>query len=152
MGISPVIVDVNGLVTGQGGYGTPADRDNDGVDDFLQVEIAPSITNQPSNANISVGENTSFVVVTSNADTYQWQIYNGSVWVNLTDTGIHGGTTTNTLTITNALISDDENQYRVVVSNTLYVCTTETSNSVILTVDVETIITNRKITYRLNKN
>lgn len=152
LGISPVIVDVNGMVTGQGGYGTPADRDNDGVDDFLQVGIAPSITNQPSNANISVGENTSFIVVTSNADTYQWQIYNGSVWVNLTDTGIHGGTTTNTLNITNASISDDENQYRVVVSNTLYICSTETSNSVILTVDVETVITNRKVTYRVSKN
>lgn len=152
LGISPVIVDVNGLVTGQGGYGTPADRDNDGVDDFLQFGVAPSITNQPSNANISVGESTSFIVVTSNADTYQWQIYNGSIWVNLTDTGIHGGTTTNTLTITNASISDDENQYRVVVSNSQYICSTETSNSVILTIEVEAVIMNKRITYRVRKN
>ena len=61
-------------------------------------------------------------------------------------------TSTSILTITNATAPDDGNQYRVVVSNTMFICTTETSNTAILTLQVNTVITNRRITYRVNKN
>ena len=80
------------------------------------------------------------------------QIFNGSSWVDLTDTGIHSGTTTSVLTITNATAPDDGNQYRVIVSNTMFICSMETSNMAILTLQVNTIITNKRITYRVNKN
>ncbi|PKV51824.1 gliding motility-associated-like protein [Aquimarina sp. MAR_2010_214] len=122
-------VDGNGVVTsGTDGYtGTNINVTTAGV--------APSITTQPSDSTICPSANTTFTVVTSNADTYQWQLFNGSTWDDLTDTGIHSTTTTATLNITNALIADNGNQYRVVVSSSTYVCTSETSISVTLTVE-----------------
>jgi hypothetical protein len=38
------------------------------------------------------------------------------------------------------------------VSNSSFVCATETSNTANLTIAVSTVITNRRITYRVNKN
>ena len=152
LGNSPVTVDANGLVTGQGGYGIPADMDNNGIEDFLQFGIAPLITSQPSNVGIGPGDNASFTVVASNTDTYQWQIFNGSVWVDLTDSGIYSGTNTDSLVLTNASGSENGNQYQVIAINASYSCGNETSNTVILTVNVGSVITNRRITYRVNKN
>ncbi|WP_160111925.1 HYR domain-containing protein, partial [Aquimarina sp. AU58] len=122
-------VDGNGVVTsGTDGYtGTNANVTTAGT--------APSITTQPSDSAICPGANTTFTVATSNADTYQWQLFNGSTWDDLTDTGIHSTTTTATLTITNALVAHNGNQYRVVVSSSTYVCTPETSITVTLTVE-----------------
>ncbi|WP_196918871.1 DUF6923 family protein, partial [Aquimarina sp. EL_35] len=122
-------VNGNGVVTsGTDGYtGTNANVTTAGV--------APSITTQPSDSTICPGANTTFTVATSNADTYQWQLFNGSTWDDLTDTGIHSTTTTATLTITNAVVANNGNQYRVVVSSSIYVCTPETSITVTLTVE-----------------
>ena len=57
-----------------------------------------------------------------------------------------------TLNITNAAQSDNGNQYRLIVTNSLYVCSTIISEVAILTVNVTTVITNRRITYRVKKN
>ena len=142
-----------GVVTGNGdGYTTPADGDSNTVYDFREAGLAPIITTQPPDTNVCPGCNTTIEVIASNADTYQWQIYNGSIWVDLTDTGIHSGTTTSILTITNATAPDNGNQYRVIVLNTMFICSTETSNTAILNLQVNTVITNRRITYRVNKN
>ena len=153
LGPSPITVDSNGLVTsGIDGYTTPTDADSNSVFDYREAGIAPSISTQPVDTTICPGCNTTIFVVATNADTYQWQLFNGSTWVDLTDTGIHNGTSTNTLVITNASASDDGNQYRAILSNTMYICSTITSNSVTLSIRVNTVITNRKITYRVNKN
>ncbi len=153
LGPLPLTVDVNGLVTsGINGYTTPVDANTNSTFDFQEIGTAPSISSQPSNVSTCPGCNASFTVSTANADTYQWQLFNGTIWVDLTDTGIHGGTTTNTLTITNATTAENGNQYRVITSNTVYICSSETSNTAILTLQVNTVITNRRITYRVNKN
>ncbi len=89
---------------------------------------------------------------TTPADAYQCQIFNSSIWVDVTDTGIYSGTTTSTLTITNATIAENGNQYRVIASNSSYICATATSNVATLTIRVYTVITNRRITIRVNKN
>ncbi|MEX0274517.1 MAG: FG-GAP-like repeat-containing protein [Flavobacteriaceae bacterium] len=142
-----------GLVTGNiDGYTPPLDGDTNTVFDFREAGNAPTITTQPPDTQTCPGCDTAITVVASNTDTYQWQIFNGSIWVDLSDSGIHGGTNTSTLTITNASTSDNGNQYRVIISNSSYICTTETSNVATLTVRVNTVITNRKITYRVNKN
>jgi hypothetical protein len=153
LGPIPITVDGNGLVTsGIDGYTTPADADTNSTFDFQEAGLAPVITTQPPNTNVCPGCSTTIEVIASNADTYQWQLYNGSSWVDLTDSGIHNGTDTATLSITNASPSDNGNQYRVVVSNTLFVCEMVTSNSAILTVNVASVITNRRITFRVKKN
>ena len=148
---NPPATDSFGRVT-TATYPVPADIDTDSTYDHQEAGLAPIITTQPPNTNVCPGCNTTIEVIASNADTYQWQIYNGSIWVDLTDSGIHSGTTTSILTITDATDPDDGNQYRVIVSNTMFICSTEMSNTAILTLQVNTVITNKRITYRVNKN
>ncbi len=116
------------------------------------INTGPSITTQPVNSTICPGCSTTFTVTASNTDTYQWQFFNGSIWLNLTDTGIHGGTTTDTLIITNVRPLDNGNQYRVQVSNSALTCSPVTSVIAVLTVNTSALITNRRITYRVDKN
>ena len=133
-------------------YPIPADADTNSTFDYREAASAPAISTQPVDTMACLGCNATFSVVATNADTFQWQWYNGSSWVDLTDAGIYSGTTTNTLTISNVTNAENGYQYRVIISNTLYICTTVTSNIATLTVQVNTVITNRKITYRVNKN
>jgi len=116
------------------------------------VNAGPSISTQPVDVTICPGCSTTFTTTVTNADTYQWQFFNGSIWVDLTDTGIHSGTTTDTLIITNATPADNGNQYRLQVSNSASLCAAITSNVAVLTVSVPSIISNRRITYRINRN
>ena len=63
-----------------------------------------------------------------------------------------GCSATISVTATNATPADNGNQYRVVLTNIGYVCGTTISNTATLTVRVNTVITNRRITYRVKKN
>ena len=152
LGPSPVTVDANGLVTsGSDGYTTPADADSNLVFDFQEAGSAPSISVQPVDVTICPGCVGSFSVTSADADSYQWQLFSGT-WVNLTDTGIYSGTTTNVLTITDPTTAENGNQYRVILTDAAFVCGSTISNTAILTIQVNTVITNRKITYRINPN
>ena len=153
LGPNPVIVDLNGLVTsGSDGYTTPEDADTNTIFDFQEVGIAPSISTQPIDLTLCPGCSGSIVVNASNTDTYQWQFFNGSIWVDLTNSGNYSGVDTNTLVLTNVTPAENGNQYRVVVSSSTFVCIEPISNAAILTVNVPTVITNRRITYRVKKN
>ena len=132
-------------------YQTPADEENNTVFDFLEVGSAPTITTEPIDVATCPGCTTS-MTVTANGDTYQWQSFDGSSWIDLTDTGIYSGTTTPTLNITNPTTQQNNGRYRVIVSNSYFVCGNDISNEVTLTIRVNTVITNRRITYRVNKN
>ena len=148
---NPPATDSYGRVTAAT-YPVPADIDSDSTFDHQEAGLVPIIATQPPDTNVCPGCNTTIEVIASNADTFQWQLYNGSIWVDLTDSGIHSTTSSSMLTITNATAPDDGNQYRVIVSNSMYICDFETSNTAILTLQVNTVITNRRITYRVNKN
>ncbi|WP_425237928.1 hypothetical protein [Ulvibacterium sp.] len=116
------------------------------------INTGPSIITQPVDSAICPGCSTTFTVTTSNTDTYQWQFFNGSIWVDLTNTGIYSGTSTDTLIVTNATPTDNGNQYRVQISNSVLPCSPLASAVAVLTVNASTIITNRGITYRVDKN
>ncbi|MCM4172000.1 hypothetical protein DHD32_10950 [Arenibacter sp. TNZ] len=151
----PTIVNSNGLVTGTSvidGYTTPDDNNSNGTYDFQEGSSLPTVTSQPPNTSVCPGCSTTISVTATNATSYQWQIYNGTSWVDLTNTGIHDNTSTDTLSITNATTADNGNQYRVVIANNGYACGTTISNTATLTVRVNTVITNRRITHRVNKN
>ncbi|WP_108867011.1 gliding motility-associated C-terminal domain-containing protein [Aquimarina aquimarini] len=122
-------VDANGRVTSRSdGYtGTNTNVTTAGA--------PPVITVQPSNSIICANTDTTFEVTATDVNTYQWQLFNGTTWDDLTDTGIYSTTTTNVLTITNASITDNGNQYRVVLSNSSYLCATQISDVKILTVN-----------------
>ena len=134
-------VNANGLVNSAGinsagdAYTTtPATGSSASTFTFQEAGAAPTINNQPVNESACPGGNTSFSVTSTNGDTFQWQQLVGGTWTNLSDSGIHSGTNTATLSITDAQLSDNGNQYRVIVSDSSYVCGTETSDEVTLTV------------------
>ncbi|WP_298481384.1 FG-GAP-like repeat-containing protein [uncultured Maribacter sp.] len=142
-----------GLVTGNtNGYTIPSDSDTNLVYDFQEVGTAPIINTQPTDITLCPGCTGTMSVSATNADSYQWQQFNGSSWIDLTDSGIYSGVNTNLLTITNPTSLDNGNQYRVLVSNDVLVCEEVISNTAILTLRVNTVITNRRITYRVKKN
>ncbi|MEX0275224.1 MAG: thrombospondin type 3 repeat-containing protein [Flavobacteriaceae bacterium] len=142
----------NGTVSGgTNGYTTPADVNSNTTYDF-QEAIVPSIMGQPANTTICTTCSGTFSVTATTADTYQWQVFNGSGWTNLTDSGIYSGTGTNTLTLTRPQLVDHGSQFRVLVSSTANVCVQRISNTAVLSVVVPTIITNRQITFRIDRN
>lgn len=152
LGPNPVTVNANGLVTsGSDGYTAPADNNSNTTYDYREIGSAPSISAQPTNTATCPGCTTS-LTATVIADQFQWQYYNGSIWTNLSDGGIYSGTTTNTLTITGPTSNENNTQYRLLTSNNGYICGTTTSDVATLTLQVNSIITNRRITYRVNKN
>src|SRR5690606_37780174 len=89
---------------------------------MLTVNEQPEIISHPTVEVICEGGNTNFTVdagVTTSA-TYQWQVSTngGSSYSNLSNSGIYSGTTTSTLTLTGATLSDNGYLYRAIVSGT----------------------------------
>ncbi|QWX84435.1 VCBS repeat-containing protein [Cellulophaga sp. HaHaR_3_176] len=117
-------------------YNTPADGDSNGDYDFLQVATAPTITQQPTDANACPGGSTTFTIMATGSDGYQWQQLNSGTWTDLTEGGIYSGTDTSTLSINNLSLSDDGNSYRVVTSNSAFVCEETISDEVVLSIEV----------------
>lgn len=77
----------------------------------------PAITSQPQSVSTTTGQTVSFTVTAINGTlSYQWYTTNNNVLTPLTDTGDHFGSTTATLTFTNAAMSDSGN-YVVIASN-----------------------------------
>ena len=130
---NPPTTNSDGTVT-SAAYPVPADGDSNGIYDYREVSVAPSISTQPVDSYACVSGDTFFEVTTLNANSYQWQQLISGTWTDITDSGIHGGTNTSILTITNAQLTDNGNQYRVIVSNTSYICDSETSNQITLSV------------------
>ena len=145
------VVNPDGTVVGPS-YAAPSDQNTNTVFDFQEAGIAPSITTQPTNALTCPGCGTSFSVDATNGNTYQWQRLNGTVWGDLAEGGIFSGTTTNTLMVTAPTVANNGDQFRVVVVNTSFICEVETSIPALLTIQANSVITNRRITYRVNKS
>jgi alpha-tubulin suppressor-like RCC1 family protein len=98
----------------------------------LEMSV-PAITSHPASAAVQVGQTATFQVsVTgSPALAFQWQVLNGSTWTNVTSSTPFSGTTTATLTITNAPATLTGNRFRVLVTNLFG---TATSNAATLMV------------------
>ena len=143
------------MVTGTSvvdGYTTPYDSNTNGIYDFQEASAAPSISVQPSTSAICPGCSATMAVVATNVSSYQWQVFNGVSWSNLTYIGVYNGTTTGTLIITNTTPSENGKQYHVVLTNQTYVCDTTTSITATLIFRVAAVISNRRITYSVKKN
>nr|HPR30888.1 GEVED domain-containing protein [Prolixibacteraceae bacterium] len=134
--------DSNGLVTGYAsGYTTPDDGDNNGISDYLEAGTALSITAQPENSSVCATNNTSFTLTATNADTYQWQRGISGVYTDITGASVpNDGCTysdynTSTLSLTNVPVGMNGYTYRVLVSNSSYRCSDDTSDVSILYVN-----------------
>ncbi|WP_298535077.1 proprotein convertase P-domain-containing protein, partial [uncultured Algibacter sp.] len=98
-----------------------------------------SISSQPGDDSICAGDNSSFSVSASAPNqtlTYQWQVSTGGAFSDLSDGGIYSNVTTATLNITSASVTENNNQYRVVISSNVPGCGPLTSSAGTLTVDV----------------
>ncbi|WP_264549478.1 gliding motility-associated C-terminal domain-containing protein [Flavobacterium sp. N2820] len=98
-----------------------------------------TINTQPTNQITIHGLNATFSIVNSGGSgitNYQWQesTNNGSTWNNVINGGIYGGATTNTLNLTGVLASMNGYDYRVIISETNYICANVQSLSANLTV------------------
>ena len=113
------------------------------------------IAGQPSDQSVIIGNDGIFSVTANNADTYQWQLStNGGVsFNNLTDGSEYSGTQSTALTTIKPNVDKNGYIFRVIISNSSGVsCIPVESNAVVLTTLVDSVITNRRITYRTKKN
>ncbi len=113
LGSTPITVDANGMVTGQGGYtGT-----NVNVTTGHQVVTFNTV---PNDQIIDVGDSASFsATTTGTAITYQWEVSSdeGLSWSSVVDDAFYSGATTTTLSFTNVPVTAHSNNYRLVVTD-----------------------------------
>ncbi|GGD71992.1 PA14 domain-containing protein [Maribacter cobaltidurans] len=134
-------------------YPTPADVDTNGTFEFQETGAVPTITVEPLDSKTFVNTDDTFSS-TDDGDNYQWQVSTdgGTNFTDITDGSEYSGTNTNSLTIIAPEMEKNGYQYRVLITSDTYVCGSTTSVPAILTVGPRTIITNRRITVRVNKN
>jgi hypothetical protein len=83
----------------------------------LHIHSAPFIASQPADTTICNGNNASFVMTANGTSlTYQWQVNNGSGYVNLTNIPPYSGVTSASITLTGSGINLDGFIYRCIVS------------------------------------
>lgn len=133
-----------------------SDASGNSVDVSHTITITPiTITTQPANQTILVNANGSFSLSANNADTYQWEVSTdgGGTWSLLSDGLEYSGTTTNTLSVISPGIDKNGFLFRAEISNSVSLaCPDVLSDYGLLSVNPPTMITNRRITYRVNKN
>ncbi|GLU42720.1 hypothetical protein [Allomuricauda sp. NBRC 101325] len=148
---------INGLTAGSYTYtvtisdGTINNTKSVGV----TVNAAPSIVLQPQDQETFKGSNVTFSITSLNADTFQWQVStdNGANYANISDGSAYSGTQTENLTIIAPDMNKNGYLFRVLVSNVGSSCNTPvTSDAATLTVKSGSVVTNRGVTYRVNKN
>ncbi len=103
----------------------------------LTVNQNPVIMFNPVNAEICENGSTSFTGSASGANiSYQWQVFSGGLWQAVTDDIHYSGSQTMSLSITNAPVSFNGNQYRLSVSSA---CTAVNGLTATLTVNANPI-------------
>jgi hypothetical protein len=133
------------LVTGAGDGCNPVRTSSVSVN----VQPSPSITTQPTDPDdICIGGTSNDMVVTATGGApslnYQWQIFSGGFWVNISNGtpagAIYSGENTTTFSVS-GISSDGTYDYRAVVSSTGGGCIPETSATVSLEVEPDPSIT-----------
>lgn len=133
LGTSPVTVDGDGLITGQGGYTGTRPR-------VVTPDQSITIDEEPTDQSTGVGGKSTFSALANGTGLiYQWEVSTdeGNNWNVLSDNANHSGTDTNTLTITNISNSQHTNDYRLFVSSTNSLCNGVVSTSANLDVTID---------------
>jgi hypothetical protein len=83
---------------------------------LFKVMCNSEITLQPNNQNVIVGKNAQFVTTSAESSvSFQWQNNTGSGFQNLTNTGQNSGVNNDTLNISNATTSNNNENFRCIV-------------------------------------
>jgi gliding motility-associated-like protein len=132
--LSPNSLDVDdyGRVKNSDGYETLT-NDN-------YINGAPIIINTPF-IDVTFCENdTNTISIDSNADTFQWEVFDGTIWLDISDNALYSGSTTKSLMITNVPTSINT-KYRVKLNLSGNTCG-DISNEITLTVNPKPVILN----------
>ena len=91
---------------------------------------------------------------TKNTDNFQWQVSvdGGANFNDISDGSEYSGTQTDILTLLTPDLDKSGHVYRVLLTNDTFICGQTISEEVVLNVGPRTIITNRRITIRVNRN
>ena len=110
------------------------------------------ISSAPPDQIIFAGSSANFVVSANYVDSYQWQVSTdgGTVFNNISNGAEYDGTQSAALTVNTAGMDKNGYRYRVLASQSGSSCPSKTSSSALLTVRVGSVITNRKVTYRVD--
>src|SRR5680860_34641 len=122
LGNSPIVVDADGLVTGQGGY-TGTDARVTTPNQIVTLDTSPT------DAVIDEGENTNFIATFSGTNlAFQWEVSTdeGANWNPIFDGGPYSGTNTSSLGLTNVPFSEDSNDFRLVATDSNNLCNPDT--------------------------
>ncbi|KPM31624.1 Hypothetical protein I595_2118 [Croceitalea dokdonensis DOKDO 023] len=150
---TPPATNPDGTVTAAT-YPAPADMDTNGTFDFQESGAAPNISVQPLDEKVFLPNNGSFGITESNTDNFQWQVSidGGLVFNDISDGAEYTGTQTDVLTVLNPNLNKNGYIYRVRLTNDSFICGETFSNTAVLNVGPRSIITNRRITFRVNPN
>ena len=105
---------------------------------WIEAKVTPAIYEQPVNIETCVGQDTLFGIKANLADSYQWEVNDGSGFAVITDGGVYSNATSDTLNITGLTADMNSYIYRCVATNG---DGTSNSNEVTLTVSQEFTIT-----------
>ncbi len=160
LGNSPVVVDANGVViSAVDGYTTPADITGNAVFDFLERHPRgiPIIQIQPTDTKTFAGENAFFISASSGTffgGELQWQrsVDNGITYEDIFDGEQYSGTDFGLLRVLATNVSQNGHLFRLAVSRNDFACGPIFSEGARLSVGPRTVITNRRITLRVNKD
>ena len=145
LGASPVTVTSQGLVAGYDGYVVPRDADLSGIYDFQEVgsaALAANIITHPNVQGICLGGSANFEVQTDlSQPVLQWQIFDGTDWIDLSDDGTYSNTSSSVMTVTPADNSLDNTSYRVTVAKRNYLCNPVISDIALLNMEPPKVFT-----------
>lgn len=107
-----------------------------------------------ANQSVFVNDDATFTASAINADTYQWQVSTdgGVSYAPISNGTEYSGVQTLTLTVHSVEIDKNGYIYQILVSKSGSSCSTTTLSSALLSVKVRTVITNKRVTYRVTKN
>ena len=133
VGKSPIAANANGAITSAAAY-TALPNSN------YTIYAPIAIVTQPA-AILGVCDtyNITATVVSSPVDFYQWQVFTGSIWNNLTNNGTYLGVNADVLQINNVTPAMDGLRYRVILEKTGNSCSLISDESTLTVFDLPVI-------------
>lgn len=103
---------------------------------YIKIATLPTFPTQPINTSVCENGNAILTVVATDATSYQWQVFNGSTYVNLTNSSPYSNVTSASLTISSPPIGLSGSLYRCLATGPIG---PSNSNSATLTVNTNVI-------------
>jgi trimeric autotransporter adhesin len=141
-GATTAVLSINGVTPGMNGnlYQVIISSANcagssTSVSASLNISTSPTIVAQPVNDAVCSGQDASFTFSATGPNlTYQWQVNDGSGFVNIFNNNTYSGATTTTLNISNATFAMNGYTYRAIVTGSVNCPQTATTSVVTLSV------------------